>query len=984
MKVKKIISLFLTVALALTYCMSFGIVADATTTSTTFTVSSKQAYAGESVDVTVSIGNNPGNIGGLTLKVKAGNGLTLTNVVGDTLFSDVEMGDDYSQPEFVLNWLASGRNPLPSTNGVFVTLTYSVAADATGDIDVTASIADGDYFDHENYDDLPFSIVQGKVTVSCKNHNWSDWDEVTPATCESTGLKTRTCSVCGATDRQTIDKLQHNMAVTPAQSASCTTDGNKKYYTCSICHKNYADEAGTTVLNDVVVPKLGHDLKKVEKVDSTCQKTGTEAYWKCSRCQKMFSDADGKNEINAPAVIPMKQHVVTASARKEPSCTEDGHIAYYTCNNCGKVYEDEAGTKEITDLSAVTLPALGHDLVKTDKVDATCVKEGTQAYWTCTRCHKMFSDAQGKNEIEAPIVIPKAAHTLTKVNKVNATCETDGTEAYWKCSKCEKLFSDAQGNNEINAPRVIAKLGHDLVKTDEVPATCDKEGTEAYWKCSRCGKMFSDANGRNEINAPVVIPRTQHIVTASPRVEPTCTEAGHIATYKCNNCGRVYADREGTQEINPDTIAIPALGHDIVKVDEVAPNCGTKTNGTKEHYKCNRCQKLFSDADGKNEIEAPEEIAWAHDWGEVRFASDDDKPTCTQPGHGYKECNNCGEKEDVDFEALGHIWEDEPTYKSEEDKPTCTEPGHGVVVCTRCHEEVEVDVPALGHTWGEWFVTKPATTISEGEEKRICEVCEAEETRVVPKIVDYDRVKPTGTGGGSSSGITPSHQSDSTTTNNNSNNNNNTTNTDTSPTVNDIDEPDDEEVVDDESPFEEDVSGETEVADEDEDWIEYEVVEVNGDTDISDVVITKVSGLTVKIDAPAKKFVKALIDGKKLSDKYYSVESGSTIIKFFDIVLEYLDEGDHNITFVYKDGQAELNFEFAGMADDSDTIEPVYEGSDSGRKNDSTSGNITVTGSSDESNPLTGVAMNVSAFVVIGLAAGAGALALMRKKNHKK
>ena len=35
-------------------------------------------------------------------------------------------------------------------------------------------------------------------------------------------------------------------------------------------------------------------------------------------------------------------------------------------------------------------------------------------------------------------------HQLTAVAEVPATCETAGVEAYWKCSVCGKLFSDAR------------------------------------------------------------------------------------------------------------------------------------------------------------------------------------------------------------------------------------------------------------------------------------------------------------------------------------------------------------------------------------------------------------------------------------------------------------------------------------------------------------------------------------------------------------
>ena len=45
--------------------------------------------------------------------------------------------------------------------------------------------------------------------------------------------------------------------------------------------------------------------------------------------------------------------------------------------------------------------------------------------------------------------------------EVPATCETAGVEAYWKCSVCGKLFSDAEGKTETTLEKLaIPATGH--------------------------------------------------------------------------------------------------------------------------------------------------------------------------------------------------------------------------------------------------------------------------------------------------------------------------------------------------------------------------------------------------------------------------------------------------------------------------------------------------------------------------------------------
>ena len=56
---------------------------------------------------------------------------------------------------------------------------------------------------------------------------------------------------------------------------------------------------------------------------------------------------------------------------------------------------------------------------------------------------------------------PPVGHQLTAVEKVPATCETAGVEAYWKCSVCGKLFSDAEGKTETTLEKLaIPATGH--------------------------------------------------------------------------------------------------------------------------------------------------------------------------------------------------------------------------------------------------------------------------------------------------------------------------------------------------------------------------------------------------------------------------------------------------------------------------------------------------------------------------------------------
>lgn len=82
----------------------------------------------------------------------------------------------------------------------------------------------------------------------------------------------------------------------------------------------------------------------------------------------------------------------------------------------------------------------------------------------------------------------KFTHALVKTEKVNADCEKDGMEAYWTCTNCQKQFSDEDGTKELNKLPVISAFGHDY-KVDKEKSedgtrvtlrfTCKREGCTA-------------------------------------------------------------------------------------------------------------------------------------------------------------------------------------------------------------------------------------------------------------------------------------------------------------------------------------------------------------------------------------------------------------------------------------------------------------------------------------------------------------------------
>lgn len=101
---------------------------------------------------------------------------------------------------------------------------------------------------------------------------------------------------------------------------------------------------------------------------------------------------------------------------------------------------------------------------------------------------------------EETMIVPSLGHSMTATAGKAATCTEAGNSAYWSCSRCHKYFSDAAGKTEIAKDSwVIAALGHDEATRAAVAATCYASGHEADTYCKRCGMV---------INAGANIPAT--------------------------------------------------------------------------------------------------------------------------------------------------------------------------------------------------------------------------------------------------------------------------------------------------------------------------------------------------------------------------------------------------------------------------------------------------------------------------------------------
>lgn len=509
----------------------------------------------------------------------------------------------------------------------------------------------------------------------------------TSGDCMKPAVYYKSCTVCGQVS--TTDTFEsaygtHTLTKTEAKPATCTADGNNEYWTCGTCHKVFkADKTTVTSVEAETIP-AGHDYEFVPQVSATCNSTGMKGHYKCKNCDALFtteknpttsddlvipvnsnnhvgdrtlkydenqhwwhcggcnSDIDKANHSGGTATCTEKAkcatcsqpygdlaaHSLTKTEAKDATCTTDGNNEYYKCSRCNALFSDAEGNTETT-VEAVTIKALGHDMTKTEAKAATCTEAGNNEYYTCSRCNKVFEDADGKTETTVDAEkINALGHTMTKTEAVAPTCTEGGNNEYYTCSNCGDMFKDEAGTTPTNAEaEKIEPLGHDYgTQIAKVPATCTKEGTAAHYQCNRCKELFLNTTSGNAVTASdLVLKKIAH--TPSTGYAYTSTEHWQF----CTACGAITnkAAHDFTVDETTGTKTCQTCGYVVHTVDAgddhvCIPVDNWSFDDNNHWHICKDCNKKCN--------EAAHDIDWVIDV----------EATATTDGLRHGKCKVCG------------------------------------------------------------------------------------------------------------------------------------------------------------------------------------------------------------------------------------------------------------------------------------------------------------------------------------------------------
>lgn len=399
-----------------------------------------------------------------------------------------------------------------------------------------------------------YTSSYGSVTIATSKteHTWGEWSYF-PATPAAGAYRMRKCNACGFEQAEDIEHGdKHNSRKVNGEPATCTETGTADFWVCDDCGMEFSDAKCTTPRKNITLPALGHSWG-AWKVTTPATETAAGVETRvCERCQ-----------ATETRDLPVLEHTHTLvkHGTVSASCTTEGNNAYWTCSGCNKMFSDENGKTEINKVP--TIAATGHKSNNGEITQApSCTVKGIKAY-KCSVCGEILKTED----------IAANGHSWSKwIIETPATETNDGFKAR-TCQSC--------GEKETKSIPAISHT-HTLVKHNAVLADCVTSGTDEYWTCSGCEGIFGDESGTRELNEIPVIAATGHKWNNGEITTPATTESEGIKTYTCTVC-------EETK-----TESIPKL----TDTDPDTPNMHTHTYSTvwssdnKNHWHAATCEHI--------------------------------------------------------------------------------------------------------------------------------------------------------------------------------------------------------------------------------------------------------------------------------------------------------------------------------------------------------------------------------------------------------
>ena len=275
---------------------------------------------------------------------------------------------------------------------------------------------------------------------------------------------------------------------------------------------------------------------------------------------------------------------------------------------------DVSAFENCTDLVSVTIPegvtSIGYSAFEscTSLTDITIPEGvthiGSRTFFNCTSLKNVVipKDVSRIDEAAfescnnlAGITIPEGVTSISDRTFLNCTSLKNAVIPEGMTSIGLVAFENCTSLTSVTIPESLVSIDNAAFFGCEKLAHVYYGGSDLQWKDIQIESDNTSLTGAVIHYNSVHTHNPEHI----PGKAATCTVAGNREYWHCFDCDEYFADADCTQIIRESDMVLPALGHDMAKVEAVAPTY--TTTGNNEYYTCSRCGRAFKDEQGETE-----------------------------------------------------------------------------------------------------------------------------------------------------------------------------------------------------------------------------------------------------------------------------------------------------------------------------------------------------------------------------------------------
>ena len=477
------------------------------------------------------------------------------------------------------------------------------------------------------------------IVDNATGHSWSDWTTVTEPDCETDGQKTRTCTLCGEVENETIDALGHSWSEWSQTLAPTCTEEGEESRTCSVCHKVETRPIAALDHSYGAATYSWDENKEVVTSTRVCSTDNThveetEAY---SYVEPFFTCEGGRSELAGSLTekekngdinlyfkhkanneylsfdVDMVLHVVHESPL---STMADNYVIRFD-NGC-----HYAATMGVNTNSGGSYALFYTDLTTDNKAYTVNTPTDNRNLYTdyingsFEEDYKVFAqDCINVINAQYDASAGELVLTITYFTLVEGYERYLGYQQTFTATVDE---SDRTNFNYVDSLRLTrtqnaSKEVHSVVYIEELTLNEGQYDHDPlnYYSTTESILGYQYESWHNQ----EIIDFDGHTLQKVEAKEASCTEVGNIEYYRClSHPGEYYLDAEGVNPTTLEAVTIAKLPHTLTHHEAVTVSC--EEDGNLEYYECEVCHKLFLDEDCTLESSASDVVipASGHDY----------------------------------------------------------------------------------------------------------------------------------------------------------------------------------------------------------------------------------------------------------------------------------------------------------------------------------------------------------------------------------